>query len=640
VAPVSSSRTAIAAWILALAVLVAPSAHATLWVSPSGDDRNPGSEDEPVRTIGRARDIVRTLNHDMADDITVFIAGEHHLDQPVEFGPEDGATNGFSIIYTAAPGEHPVVTGGFRVTGWSLADSGRNLWAAPAPESLAETRDLYVNGTPVSQTRGRLLQFFSKNPVGQATAPEPAAQWKNVADVVFEPPEPGAVWSEHGGPPPVFVRNAFELLGTPGEWYFDRPARRLYYTPRPGENMAAADVEAAAAPGLVVARGTPEHPIAGLIFKGIRFEYVNRPSTPEAGPAAALAVAFAQGIQFLEDEFLHMDSAGLDFGPGVAGSAVDGCLFADIAWSAIRIAGASQVRVAESRFSYVANQHDKEGAIDVDGSQDVTIEHDQIDHFPLAAILRTGAPSGTILEDANLVSAPMIAFHGTPEVASADAPDGEAGVPAAYHAILDEQAWVATVPRPPGDVSAEAEDQFAYVTWMPSCLDGGSPVTSYMVAASTGAKVTVSSEDFQARGYVVFGDLENGRALTFTVSATSALGSSPPSLPTASIKPLSKRRLKPPPAPAAVSVTTGPSGVRVRIFPPASDGGGPVISYTLSSTSDSERDVLEGLDVIHADATHPVQRRIDGISLSHAATVTVAATNAAGDGEPSVVKLK
>ena len=290
-APVSSSRTAIAAWILALAVLVAPSAHATLWVSPSGDDRNPGSEDEPVRTIGRARDIVRTLNHDMADDITVFIAGEHHLDQPVEFGPEDGATNGFSIIYTAAPGEHPVVTGGFRVTGWSLADSGRNLWAAPAPESLAETRDLYVNGTPVSQTRGRLLQFFSKNPVGQATAPEPAAQWKNVADVVFEPPEPGAVWSEHGGPPPVFVRNAFELLGTPGEWYFDRPARRLYYTPRPGENMAAADVEAAAAPGLVVARGTPEHPIAGLIFKGIRFEYVNRPSTPEAGPAAALAVA-------------------------------------------------------------------------------------------------------------------------------------------------------------------------------------------------------------------------------------------------------------------------------------------------------------------------------------------------------------
>ena len=62
---------------------------------PSGDDANPGTEEQPLRTIARARDVVRTLNHDMADDITVFIAGEHHLDEPLEFRPEDSGTNGF-----------------------------------------------------------------------------------------------------------------------------------------------------------------------------------------------------------------------------------------------------------------------------------------------------------------------------------------------------------------------------------------------------------------------------------------------------------------------------------------------------------------------------------------------------------------
>jgi hypothetical protein len=74
--------------------------------------------------------------------------------------------------------------------------------------------------------------------------------------------------------------------------------------------------------------------------------------------------------------------------------------------------------------------------------------------------------------------------------------------------------------------------------------------------------------------------------------------------------------------------------------PPGTDGGSPVIYYAVTSAADAERDVLEGLDVVHADAAHPILRRIDGISAAHAATVTVAAANAAGDGDPAAIKVR
>jgi hypothetical protein len=645
--PVAPSQNAFIARILAIAMAVTTGGRAALWVSADGDDQNPGTEERPLRTIGRARDIARTLNRDMTDDITVFVGGSHHVARPIEFGPEDSGTNGYNIVYTAAPGEHPVISGGVRVEGWTIADSARNLWSAPAPEGLANTHDLFVNGTPAGRTRGRLPQVFAKSTAGAAApAPDPGAQWKNPGDVVFESPGPGAIWSERTGAPPFFVQNAFELLGAPGEWYFDRPARRIYYTPRAGEDMAAADVEAAAAESLVAGNGTRDRPLSGLIFKGIRFEYTTCLSSPEGaskappspgGPPAAVRFAFAVDIQFLEDEFLHLGTPALELGPGLAGGTVEGCVFGDISWAAIRIAGASRVRIAESRLSYIATEHDMEGAIDVDHSEDVVIEHVDVDNFPRVGILESGEGAGAVREASNLIAPPMIGFHGvSPAVGCSETPTGDAGVSPYYNAVLDEKFSAPTIPRPPSTVSAEVGDGFAYVTWIPSCLDGGSPVTSYTVTSSTGEKTTVSAADFQARGYVIVTGLENGRGASFTVAASSAFGASPPSLPSATVVPAHKKKLKPPSPPAAASVTFSTGGARIEITPPAENGGSPVVSYTVTSAPSGARVVLEGMDVIHSDPTHPLIRTIAGFTRGPGATVLVAARNAAGEGKPAV----
>jgi hypothetical protein len=616
------------ALILAAALAAVPGARAALWVSPAGDDGAPGTEELPLRTIERARDIVRTLNADMTDDITVFISGTYTLAQPVAFGPQDSGTNGFSVVYTAAPGAHPVLSGGLPVTGWTLSDGARNLWSAPAPEGLADTRDLFVNGSPASRTRVRLAH---SEPESQedAAKPDPWALWKNPADVELVNSVPDAVWSERSGPPPYYAENALEILVTPGEWYFDRAARRIYYMPRAGENLAAEDVVAAAAATLIAGAGSAERPLAGLIFKGIRFEYTT--AAGASSPAAAVRMGNAGNIQFLEDRFVHMGTPALDLGPGIEGATVEGCLFGDISWSALRISGAEHVRVASSRLSYVSTGRSAPAAIQVERSADVTIEHCEVDHFPGASIATTGCKPGAVQRALNKTEWFLGQDWRT-------APAAGEGVPPDFQDLFGERLSPLAPPHPPTDVAAEARDKSAIVTWEPPCLDGGSPIASFEVDSSTGPKLTVSVGDFREKGYVEFPGLENGSAVSFTVTAGNALGASPPSVPCAPVVPGRRHRQRPPPPPAQVTLSAVESGIAVSIVPPASGSSSAVVSYSLDVLPAGAHVVLEGRDVIHSDAGHPLVRVVRGFAPIPGSDVAVSATNATGTGKPLVVR--
>src|SRR6266498_3131131 len=80
---------------------------ATVFVSPSGNDANPGTSGQPVRTLHLARDLVVSL----AD-------GTYQLTQPLTLDARDSGSGGHRIIWTAAPGARPVISGGTRITGW------------------------------------------------------------------------------------------------------------------------------------------------------------------------------------------------------------------------------------------------------------------------------------------------------------------------------------------------------------------------------------------------------------------------------------------------------------------------------------------------------------------------------------------
>jgi hypothetical protein len=616
------------ALILAAALAATPWASAALWVSPTGDDSSPGTEEQPLRTIERARDVVRTLNASMSDDITVFISGAYRLAQPIVFGPQDSGTNGFSVVYTAAPGEHPVLGGGLPVTGWTLADSARNLWSAAAPEGLVDTRDLFINGSPADRTRVRLTHSEPESQADAAT-PDPWALWKNPADVELVNSVPDAIWSEKAGPPPYYAENALEILVNPGEWYFDRGARRIYYMPRPGENLAAEDAVVAAASALVVGTGSVERPIAGLIFKGIRFEYTTAAGTPK--PAGAVRLSDAGNVQFLEDEFVHMGTPALDLGPGIEGATVEGCLFGDISWSAIRISGAEHLHVASSLLSYISTSHPAEAVIEVGQSADVVIEHCEADHYPTAAISEVGCKPGQVLGVLDKF-VPVLGMDAMwPPVPGS-------GVPADFQDLFDVRLFPLAAPHPPANVAAEAGDKSALVTWDPPCLDGGGVISSFEVASSTGAKVAVAADDFRAKGYVEFPGLENGQAVSFTVTARNPLGASPPSVACAQVVPGRRRRLKVPSAPASVRFYPTQSAAEVAITPPAAPGGSAIVSYSLEVQPAGAHLVLEGRDVIHSDADHPLHRILPVFAPASGSLIAVSATNATGSGKPFVVR--
>jgi len=75
-------------------------AQATYYVSPQGNDCNPGTLALPFRTLSKARDVVRTVNSAMTGDIIVYLrGGTYPLTSTLAFAAADSGTKGFYVKY-------------------------------------------------------------------------------------------------------------------------------------------------------------------------------------------------------------------------------------------------------------------------------------------------------------------------------------------------------------------------------------------------------------------------------------------------------------------------------------------------------------------------------------------------------------
>ncbi|OGV43871.1 MAG: hypothetical protein A2X48_05240 [Lentisphaerae bacterium GWF2_49_21] len=91
-----------------------------LFVSETGNDKNPGTSEKPFATLEKARDKIRelrktgTLSSDTAP--VVHVSGRFEMKSSLKFTKEDSGTPGQPLIFRSTQKEKAVITGGKKIT--------------------------------------------------------------------------------------------------------------------------------------------------------------------------------------------------------------------------------------------------------------------------------------------------------------------------------------------------------------------------------------------------------------------------------------------------------------------------------------------------------------------------------------------
>ncbi|MFD0819023.1 right-handed parallel beta-helix repeat-containing protein, partial [Micromonospora zhanjiangensis] len=365
--------TAVAGVAVAVSASAASAAATTLYASPTGTG-TACSAAAPC-SLSAAQSAVRSMVGGMSDDIEVQLAdGVYRVTSPLTFGAADSGTGGHTVRWRAAPGAHPAISGAKQVTGWSVADSGKNIWKATVGAGQ-DARQLYVDGQLATRARTQVnrsdlaasatglrinngnLNYLNNlanqnrvevegvnsftdrySPVqsisgGMITMQQPAWNNNNFGyDTLMSPFRAG----------PFYLANAYEFLDSPGEWYLNTGTGTLYYIPRSGQNMSSVDVELPVVQSLVQVGGSYASPAHHIAFTGITFT-----GTSWLGPSSSQGYVDQQTGSYI---------AGNWSWPGF-GSCSSGCQQFEAArpnWyqmpAAVQVSAANNITFSDSQF--------------------------------------------------------------------------------------------------------------------------------------------------------------------------------------------------------------------------------------------------------------------------------------------------
>jgi hypothetical protein len=381
------------------AIAAVPEANpraADFFVSPGGNDRwsgrlaSPGESDGPFATVARARLAVRELRKSRSEPGSVRIVlrgGTYALDSPLEFGPEDSGTKNAPVFYAAAAGEKVVLSGGRRLEGGRWGEvNGRQAWVIEIPtvkDGASRFRQLFVNGARSPRTRlprqgeyrieslpgytGDFLRSPTKRFVYAAGHVVP--NWRNLRDVeivgitkwldnrlkiesvdpatrtvTFDRPSLFALVSGDK-PGSYWVENVVEALDTPGQWYLDRPAGLLYYLPRPGEDMASAEIIAPQLSQVLRVVGHAGAPVHDLHFEGFVFSHTEWQPPADYASSLQAGIEVPGAVLFDYAERCSIIGGGIEHIGNYAIEVNVGCADIEIARNKITDIGAGGIRI-------------------------------------------------------------------------------------------------------------------------------------------------------------------------------------------------------------------------------------------------------------------------------------------------------
>lgn len=299
----SLSSLTLAALLLAplLVLRAADGPGFSLHISPAGHDANPGTAAQPLASLAAAQHAARAVAG--KKPVTVWLhAGTYYLPETARFTADDSGTGDAPVVYAAAPGEQPVISGGAVLRlDWKPSRDG--VFQAQTPSGMTMDQ-LFVNGRRQHMARypnydPNARQFNGSS--ADTLAPARVARWGDPAGGYIHAMHE-ALWGDmhwrilgkkadgaldyEGGwqnnrpsrmhPEFRFVENIREELDAPGEWFHDARAGTLYFFPPAGTDLKTAVVEVVRLRHLIEFNGSPANPVRFITLRGLTFRHAAR----------------------------------------------------------------------------------------------------------------------------------------------------------------------------------------------------------------------------------------------------------------------------------------------------------------------------------------------------------------------------
>lgn len=420
---------------------------ADFYVDPKGNDAGPGTAEQPFATVARAQKAVRELlaRKERKQPVVVEIRGGfYELAEPLVFEPADSGTAQSPVIYRAAEGQRPILSGGRRITGWQIGDDGR--WRVTLPEVKAgrwSFLQLFVNDQRRLVARLPKRGYFTvadeiKPPAG---APgytqfvyhegDLRPDWANREDVIvhafhvwcdsqmriasldpakrvvtFTGPTRGTrPYTAYRKGNRYLVLNVKEALGEPGSWYLDRPSGVLTYVPLPGEKPESAVVVAPRLEQLLLFRGdvASRRWVEHIELHGLTFAHANWLLGPKglSLPQAAIGVpeaitAFgARHVVLQRCCVRHTGGYAIGFGTGCRYNTVRRCELFDLGAGGVKVGYAG---AGDWRASHEVSK-DPEGLASHHTIEECTIAHAGRLHPPAVGVWIGKSPYNKVLHN-------------------------------------------------------------------------------------------------------------------------------------------------------------------------------------------------------------------------------------------------
>lgn len=367
----------------------------SIYVSPGGNDANPGTADKPFATITAAIRYVRQLrkSQKLTSPVEVLVQrGTYNLTQPLILTPEDSGTKDAPLIIKGIEGSVPVISGGLMLKAFEKVSD--KLWKVSIPE-IAEysgtLQQLYVNNkravrarTPndgeyfktkgatetLIDTSSRSTTKIAVQKIGltagqikvlqSAKADMPNVvislthawdrtrryiQGLSIADsALFISGDPMQSFNRFTNTSQFIFENSKAFLDAPGEWFME-PGGTLYYVPRAGEKIETSQATIPVTDQLVIFKGSERQDVENIHFENLSFQYtryimpVSGNETAQAGaPTDATIMAdHTQNISFNNCEIAHTGCNAIWFRAGCKNDKITNSYLHDLGVGGVKI---------------------------------------------------------------------------------------------------------------------------------------------------------------------------------------------------------------------------------------------------------------------------------------------------------------